>query len=572
MSLVEVIVAAAVLALIFGGLFQAFQTSIQLIGKSKIESGALALANERLEYIRSLPYDDVGTVGGIPDGAIPQNASTTLNGITYNERVLVEYVDAPEDGEGADDENGIVADYKRVKIEYSWDNRGETESLALVSNIVPQGVETTAGGGTLRVNVFDAAVGAVEDAEVHVYNDTGTTTIDTIKYTNESGVALFSGAPALASYQITATKDGFSTDGTYTASSTNPNPTTPPVAVLEGQVSTMNFQIDELADLTVQTVGEPTIESFSDSFDDTSGTAASSSVSVSGGAVALAGSAPYPGSGSLRSVDVEPVTFSAWDTASFTTNTPADTNVLVHIYSTSGTSTSLVPDAVISGNSTGFATGTISLTGVDTVTYPSLALGADLATTNASSTPQLLDWELTYTVSEPPIGNVPFTLTGNKTIGTGASSTPVYKYERTHITDSGGSVALTDLEWDVYSVVLGASSYDIKEACGNIPYSLLPGASDTLKLTLASSVTNSLRVRVEDTSGATIAGAAVQLARTGFSEALTSSACGQVFFNSGVSAAADYSVTVDAAGYESELVEDVTVGGAASLTVVLSEV
>ncbi len=144
-SFVELLISVAIMVLVFGGLFAGIQAMIQVIGNSKASTGALALATERMEYIRSLSYDSVGTIAGIPNGAIPQNATRTLNGVTYNERVLIEYVDAPEDGIGGADANGILADYKRVKIEYSWDDRGTTKYRSLVSNIVPRGVETTSG-------------------------------------------------------------------------------------------------------------------------------------------------------------------------------------------------------------------------------------------------------------------------------------------------------------------------------------------------------------------------------------------------------------------------------------------
>lgn len=572
MSLVEVIVAAAIISLVFGGLMASFQLMVHLIGKSKAEAGALALANERLEYIRSLPYDDVGTVSGIPEGLIPQHATTTLNGIVYNERILIEYVDDPSDGEGADDENGILADYKRVKVEYSWVERSGSDSLVLISNIVPPGIETTAGGGSIRVNVFDASVGPVANASVRLYNDTGTSTIDITRYTNSEGVALISGAPALSFYEITATKDGFSTDQTYSASSTNPNPITPHIAVLESQVSTMNFQIDALADLTIRTIGEPTIERFTDSFDDAAGVAEASNTVFGSGRIVLAGGLPYVSSGSVLSDTITPSVISAWDTFSFTTEVSADTNVRVQLYSVSGTSTSLVPDSLVPGNSTGFATGTISLISVDPTTYPSLALGATLETSNASSTPALLDWELAYTVNEPPVGSVPVLVTGSKTIGTNASSSSIYKLQSTYTTDSGGEVTASDIEWDTYTMTLGTSAYDIKEVCENIPYTLSPAASETVTLTLVPSSTNALRIRVEDTSGVAVAGAAVNLMRTGFSDSGTSSACGQTFFNSGLTVASDYDVVVSASGYISETVEDVSIDGYGTLVVVLTSV
>ena len=96
MTLVEVILASALLLLVFGGIMSAFQTITTLIGSSKAQAGAVALANERMEYIRSLSYDSVGTVSGIPNGPIPQTRTKSLNGITYTERVLIGYIDDPK--------------------------------------------------------------------------------------------------------------------------------------------------------------------------------------------------------------------------------------------------------------------------------------------------------------------------------------------------------------------------------------------------------------------------------------------------------------------------------------------
>ena len=91
-SLVGVIVAAALMILVFGGLFSAFVTLTDMIARQKGEAGAVALLNERMEYVRSLPYTTVGTVGGIVSGPLPQNSTTTLNGITYAERIFVNYI------------------------------------------------------------------------------------------------------------------------------------------------------------------------------------------------------------------------------------------------------------------------------------------------------------------------------------------------------------------------------------------------------------------------------------------------------------------------------------------------
>lgn len=569
-SFISVMIAAALTTMVFGGLLTSFQTMLQVVAKSKLEAGARALANERLEYVRSLAYDSVGTVSGIPEGIIPQTASTTLNGVTYHERVVVQYVDAPDDGTGASDVNGILADYKSVKIEYSWNYKGATSSLALISNIVPKGIETTAGGGALTVNVFDAEVQPLSGAAVHVYNDTTTSTIDTTRYTNIDGVAMFAGAPAAANYQITVTDTGYSTDQTYSASTTNPNPSTPHVAVLASEVSTMNFQIDELSDLTIETVGEAITGTFTDTFASSASISTSSQTTVTGGAVVLAGGAgSYAASGTVYSIAQTPGTFDVWESVTVVASTSASTSIAVQLF-TSTTSPTLVPDAVLPGNSVGFTGSSIDISTIPAGSYPTLVLGATLTSTDTNDTPLLHEWQLQHVVQEPAVGTVPFTLTGDKTIGLSGASEPVYKYSQSHSTDSAGSVTIADLEWDVYDVTLDTSAYDIARACAQVPYSLLPDDTATLTLTVVSAVANSLRVRVEDTSGDPILGASVDIQRSGLSDTDTTGVCGQVFFNTGLIIAGDYELEVSASGYTTESVSDFSVDGTTVTTVVLS--
>lgn len=574
MSLVEVVIAAAIVALVFGGLAQGFRLMVELVSDAKAKAGALALASERMEYLRSLPYHDVGTDGGIPAGTIPQNATTTLNGITYAERLLVEYVDAPEDGIGAADTNDILADYKRVKVVYRWDRKGSSKEVSLISNIVPPGVESTAGGGTLTVNVFDAGAAPVAGTEVSIYNDTGTTTIDLMKYTNDEGVAMFSGAPALANYQITATKSGYSTAGTYSAGPENPNPDPAHVAVLESEVSTMYFQIDAESVLTVRTVGTPTSETFSDTFESGTYLAAFDDTALGSGAVVLApGGGGYASSGSVKSTVVTPPIIASWDTLSFTADTPEDTGATIQLFTLNGTSTyTLVPDAFVAGNSTGFATGTIALTGIPAVTYPALVIGATLETSDASTTPALLEWTLAYTIDEPPIGSVPLTLTSDKTIGTMSDDSPIPKYAASHTTDGGGEVTIDPMEWGLYTIALATGSYDIVRACDPLPYTLAPDTDETLTLTLVPNTGASLRVTVTDTLGAPLTGATATLTRGGlYDEVDTTGTCGQAFFADGLVAASDYSLTVSAPGYEHETIGvEIETGEDATVTVILT--
>ncbi len=542
-----------------------------LIGTSKAKAGALSLMTERMEYIRSLPYSTIGTQAGVPSGPIPQNSTTTLNSITYQERVLIQYVDDPADGTGSSDTNAILADYKQIKIEYTWNIRGKTETASLISNVVPNGIESTAGGGTIKVNVFDAATAPVVGAEVRFVNDTTTPTIDTVRYTDASGITYLSGAPAAANYEITVTNTGYSTDGTYTASTTNPNPATPPIAVLESQVSTMNFQIDKVSTLLMTTVNPASYGSFSDSFTDSVLIASTSNTVIAGGAVELQGGAgAYAVSGVVQSTSTSPSTLDQWYTVNFSASTSASTTVQVSVLYNNGTEYVLLPDSVLAGNSAGFSSAPIDLSSVDSSTYNDLALQATLTSTDVNYTPQLHQWELQYITAQTPISGVGLSIAGSKSIGTDASSQPVLKYTASGVTDSNGVWEQDDIEWDVYTIDVTSSGYGIQEMCPPSPYSLSPDTSASMKITLGSATAQLLRVLVTQIDGTVIPNATIRLQNTGVDFTKQTSLCGQTYFDSGLYTADTYTLTVSAAGYSTEIVTDVTVNSSSTQTVVLN--
>jgi hypothetical protein len=571
--LVEVIVVSTLILLIFGGLFAGVKLMVVLVGQAKGAAGARALAAERLEYIRSLPYASVGTVNGIPEGTLPQTSTTTMNGITYTEHLVVTYLDRPEDGFGAADDNGVPEDSKSVAVTYTWSIRGRDESLSLATDIIPEGIESTTGGGTLFINVFDANVAPVSGAQVHVYNDTGTSTIDVTVSTNANGIANVPGAPARSGYQISATKSGYSTDQTYSATAENSSPNPPPVSVIAGAVSTVNFAIDRLASLTLHAVTPPVGETFDDTFDDLTGTSDAVNVAVEGGALVLSGGAgTYAANGSVRSVAVTPDPIQSWGTFTFTLATTTNTSATAHVVSVTGTGTSttytLVPDEVLPGNSAGFTNGSVDLSEVDVATYPSLAMTADLTSTDPAETPSLSEWHLSYIEDQAPVDGLTVALAGAKTIGT-TDGVPVLKYEGTATTNGDGEAALASLEWDVYTFSIdgAAEGYDIAEVDGPMPYTLDPGADDTLTFVVVPHTDNSLRVTVTNAAGTFVPNASVTVSRTGWSDTDTTGAYGQVFFAD--LTAGTYTLSVTASGYETFTQSTVTVDGQGAVTAAL---
>ena len=474
-------------------------------------------------------------------------------------------------GFGAVDGDGILSDCERLKVEYSWLNDGATSSVSVVSTVVPPGVETTAGGGSIRANVFDATAAPVAGASVRFRNDTTTSTIDTIRLTDPNGQVLLSGAPAAANYEIEVTDTGYSTDGTYAASSTNPNPVTPPIAVVESAVSTMNFQIDELADLTIRTVGIPTFDTFTDDFTDDSLISSYASTTRSGGAIVLTGgSGSYAATGTVIATTTSPSPLERWYTASWTGTTSASTSLAISVYYDDGGTLAVVPDTDLPGNSAGFTTSPVALETLPTGTYDTLALGATLTSSDASETPELFDWELTHVASEPDLSGIPLFVRGDKVIGTDDDSQPIYKFTRTESTDGSGEIDLPQIEFDEYSIELQTASYDIYEVCPDLPFSLAPGSDEAITLTLGSDVSAILRVIVTDVSDAPIPEATVRLQNTGVDETLETSLCGQATFASGLYQADDYTLTVSAPGYDTATTTNVSVTSTSTMSVILN--
>jgi hypothetical protein len=131
--------------------------------------------------------------------------------------------------------------------------KGATSSVSVVSNIVPKGIETLEGGGTLSINVLDSLAAPLSGAEIHITNDALDPPINITTYTNADGRASFPGAPESAQYSIVVTKSGYSTAQTYEADATNVNPAPPPATVIEGSTTQVTFQIDLLSEKTVLT-------------------------------------------------------------------------------------------------------------------------------------------------------------------------------------------------------------------------------------------------------------------------------------------------------------------------------
>lgn len=485
MSLIDVIVTSGLILVVFLGFFGMFQAAVVLVSSGKARAGAVALATERMEFIRSLSYDDVGTAGGIPAGPLVQSEAIVLNQTSYMRRTFIQYVDDAKDGLGASDSNGITADYKVAKVELSWTIKGSPRSYALISSIVPKGIESLTGGGVLTVRALDALGAPVSGAAVRVFNATGTTTIDVTTYTNAQGTITLPGTPANSGYAVTVSKSNYSTAKTYASDEQNPNPNPGHLTVAVGQTTTATFAIDTLASLTLRSWHVAEAGFWSDSFDTAANIATSSGVDVGGGIALLASSSSeYVPTGEFYSVDITPPYIDTWGSFTWSSTTPPGTTLLLRGYYREGPTLILLPESLLPGNAVGFTTAPVSLAAVATSTYPTLALGATLTTADTSITPQVFDWRIDYGGGPTPLPDISFTITGSKTIGTNSSGVSIPKYSATAATDGTSMFATTTLEWDSYNVTFASGGYTVSTTSEPFPFSLSPGQSKNIDVVL----------------------------------------------------------------------------------------
>jgi prepilin-type N-terminal cleavage/methylation domain-containing protein len=558
-SLVEILIVSAIMLVVFGGLMISFRYSLELISHSRAQLTALTLANDNMEYIRSLSYNAVGTVSGIPSGLIPQVSTTTLNGINFTKRVLVEYIDDDADGLGMADSNGITTDYKQAKVTLEWTLRGVTKEVFLVTNIIPRSIETDVGGGTVRVNVFNDSVIPLPGADVRLINNTLVPNIDVTRSSDALGVALFGGAPAGSDYEIIVTAPGYSTDKTFKATTTLENPTTLPISVVESSVSTLNMFIDELSSLAVTALASKIINQFSETFSSTIGIASSTNTAVTGGRLQLQGT---PGTYSLSGIaylnEITPATLADWDYVLLEGSVSGTTNVLVQFYTGTTSAYTLIPDSDLAGNSAGFPLGSMSLRELDAVVYPAITLGLRLTTGSSNETPEVDTIIVGYIESMTPLASSPITFMGTKSIGTQTDSSVVYKAVVSTTTSALGNIQLNTIEADTYSLV--ASGYDVAEICEPQGLAITPGSTVTLELLFTANTANTLRVVVTTAGGTPVIGALVELEQGAFSESYITGSCGQVFFDA-LSTVSTYTLNVSAAGYTTQNLTNVTISG-----------
>jgi len=265
-SLIEVMVALAILASLSIGVLGMFQFALFVISENKVRTGAITIANDVIETSKNLPYNNVGTVNGIVPGSIPQTETVTLNSIEYGVESSVSYVDDPFDGTVEAGTDPLGNDYKQIRVAVSWVGRFGTRDIVAVTTVAPKGIESNEGQGVLWINVIDANGDPVSEASIRIVNNQTDPPIDDSSHRTNSLGYFYSSVPAAdESYQIVVTKSGYSSDYNCAISPTgsgcsvtvgNPSPVKPRATVIVGTLTKISFAIDKVATLKIKTVSQ----------------------------------------------------------------------------------------------------------------------------------------------------------------------------------------------------------------------------------------------------------------------------------------------------------------------------
>ncbi|MEK7513119.1 MAG: hypothetical protein AAB601_02875, partial [Patescibacteria group bacterium] len=255
MTFIELLVAIGLMVIIFGGAFVSYSSILDTLTNSELRTAASAVVSRELEIIRNIPYDSVGTVGGIPAGVIERQKVVTWKGIEFLIITIVRNIDDPYDGTlGGAPNDTAPADYKVAEIEVSCLRCARFTPLSMTTTIGPKNLESTGNSGSLFIHTLTASGEPISGAVVRVVNNAVVPTVDLIDNTNNEGVLQLVGVPTSTnSYEIEVSLPGYSSDKTYPLGAPqNPNPIHPYATVAAGALSDITFLIDRLATATIQ--------------------------------------------------------------------------------------------------------------------------------------------------------------------------------------------------------------------------------------------------------------------------------------------------------------------------------
>ncbi|MFH0906837.1 MAG: prepilin-type N-terminal cleavage/methylation domain-containing protein [bacterium] len=253
-TLIDVLIGVVLLVIIAIGIFGGFQLLLKILSQSEGKTIALSLSNEQIEIIRNLPYQDIGTENGIPAGEIPQYRTQQVNNRNYTISTDIIYIDDPFDQTSPNDE--LSADYKKARVEVSWQEHESIKSVIEIANFSPPNLESEVGGGTLSIYVNDSQTGQpIASAQTIISNDQVEPNIYISTTADFNGWLSRPGLSESTEYEVRVTQDGYNEHRTYsTSSELNPEPEYSHAQIIENNKTTRYFVVSKVSPINIKTV------------------------------------------------------------------------------------------------------------------------------------------------------------------------------------------------------------------------------------------------------------------------------------------------------------------------------
>ncbi|MDR3642547.1 MAG: prepilin-type N-terminal cleavage/methylation domain-containing protein [Candidatus Doudnabacteria bacterium] len=252
-TILEIIVSLGIFAILAMGMLASFGLVSRSAKSAREKTILSSLSTYYLEAVRNMPYSQVGTIQGNPNGPLPDspnNIRQTIGGTVYNIYYKVTYIHDPADT--------IIGnpDYKQVKM--SILNTSTNQITDFLTTVVPKGLITNSNTGALQVTVINAQGQVLPGASVNITYPTTTPYIYNLADTSDiNGLVTEVGLqPAVNAYRIIATKPGYSTDQTYPITVQNPNPVHPDATIASGTITQLTLSIDQLSNLNIKTLDQ----------------------------------------------------------------------------------------------------------------------------------------------------------------------------------------------------------------------------------------------------------------------------------------------------------------------------
>lgn len=257
LTLVETLVGTAIFLIVVVGIYAAYSNIFKLVAYARVRTLAMVVANEQIEIARTLPYDQVGIVSGIPSGLLLHEQQVVKDGTRFQVEISVLNVDDPFDGTIGGTPNDLApADYKLIEVNVGCAGCERFATTTVTSIVAPKNLESTGSNGALFIHVLDANGIPLPNATVHIVNTAAGITLDEVT-NNEGTLELVDVPPGTFAYAISISKAGYSSARTYPANDPdNPNPSALDATVATGELTEISFSIDKLSTLALRTVRE----------------------------------------------------------------------------------------------------------------------------------------------------------------------------------------------------------------------------------------------------------------------------------------------------------------------------